>query len=113
MCSILARQPAWWKHAMGRPSERDTEGMSVAIPVNPAVMRWARESVEAAIQEAAAPAEVDPSVMAAWESGTDRPTIGPLRELAAFYRRPRCGVPAAGLPRTDGRLGAPEPVSVS
>lgn len=53
-----------------------------------ATLRWARESVAITATETAARIKEDPAVIHAWEEGTAQPTIGPLREVAEFYRRP-------------------------
>lgn len=62
--------------------------MSVQVPVNPQVLRWARESVSISLEEAAARLKVEVNLIRAWESGDGLPSLGPLRELAYFYRRP-------------------------
>jgi Zn-dependent peptidase ImmA (M78 family) len=62
--------------------------MSVVVPVNPDVLLWARTSVGVSRFEAAAKIGVEPEVLEGWETGQDKPTIGPLRELADLYRRP-------------------------
>lgn len=57
-------------------------------PVTPAVMRWARESIGASLQDAAARAGVAPERIEAWEKGEAEPTVAKLRALAKLYQRP-------------------------
>jgi Zn-dependent peptidase ImmA (M78 family)/transcriptional regulator with XRE-family HTH domain len=73
--------------------------VSVTVPINPEVLRWARESVEISVGEAAARIKEEESVILAWEAGTSQPTIGPLRELSEFYRRPLAAFLLAKLPK--------------
>jgi Zn-dependent peptidase ImmA (M78 family) len=73
--------------------------VSVVVPVNPKVMRWARESAGVSTWEAAARIKVDVSVIRAWEDGSAQPTIGPLRELSEFYRRPLAAFLLRTLPK--------------
>ncbi len=56
--------------------------------VKPAILRWARESLNFPINEAAKKIGVKPSKLAAWESGDSSPTIVQLRKTAAVYKRP-------------------------
>ena len=56
--------------------------------VKPALITWARRSARVTLEDAAASAKVDPTDLAAWEAGTDGPSIAQLRKLAAIYRRP-------------------------
>jgi Zn-dependent peptidase ImmA (M78 family) len=73
--------------------------VSVVVPVNPKVIRWARESVGVSPWDAAARIKVDVSVIRAWEDGSAQPTIGPLRELSEFYRRPLAAFLLKTLPK--------------
>lgn len=56
--------------------------------VKPAMLRWARESLNLPINEAAKKIGIKPSKLSAWESGESTPTIGQLRKAAAVYKRP-------------------------
>ena len=56
--------------------------------VKPAMLRWARESLNLPINEAAKKIGVKPSKLSVWESGESTPTIGQLRKAAAVYKRP-------------------------
>src|SRR5262249_8274500 len=61
--------------------------------VKPAMLRWARESLNLPINEAAKKIGVKPSKLSAWESHESTPTkstptIGQLRKAAAVYKRP-------------------------
>ena len=72
---------------------------TVGVPVNPAVLRWARESLEVTVEAAAKRAERPPEELLAWENGSAQPTIGPLRELATLYRRPLAAFLLPAVPK--------------
>lgn len=57
-------------------------------PVTPSVLRWARESVGASVDDSARRAGVSAESVLAWEDGTARPTLAKLRALAKLYQRP-------------------------
>lgn len=57
-------------------------------PINPDVLRWARESLAVPVERASSTAKVDEERYLRWESGEDRPTIAMLRKLANLYKRP-------------------------
>lgn len=57
-------------------------------PVTPSVLRWARESVDVSLGDAAHRAGVAPERVAAWEAGEEEPTVAKLRALAKLYQRP-------------------------
>jgi len=57
-------------------------------PVTPAVLRWARETVGASVEDAARRAGVTEDRIRAWESGDAEPTLAKLRALAKLYQRP-------------------------
>lgn len=58
------------------------------IPVNPAVLAWARKSADLDVATAAARIGVKPERIVAWESGELDPTINQVRNLANAYHRP-------------------------
>lgn len=64
--------------------------MTVRANVEPAVLRWARESAGYSIEDAARRVPVKPERLSSWEveAGETRPTIGQLRKLANVYKRP-------------------------
>lgn len=59
-----------------------------AAPVTASVLRWARESVGASVDEAARRAGVSGDRILAWEDGSSEPTLAKLRALAKLYQRP-------------------------
>lgn len=61
---------------------------SERIPLVPAVMTWARESVGLDVEEAARKIGVSAQVVQRWESGDAEPTIAQARKMAKAYRRP-------------------------
>ena len=65
---------------MAKQSER--------IPVQPAVLLWARESISLSVDEAARRIGVSPEILDRWESGELAPTIAQLRTAADKYKRP-------------------------
>jgi Zn-dependent peptidase ImmA (M78 family)/DNA-binding XRE family transcriptional regulator len=61
--------------------------VTVRAMVEPAVLRWARETAGVAVEDAARRVQVKPEVLAAWETGEARPTMTKLRTLANLYKR--------------------------
>lgn len=57
-------------------------------PVTPEVLRWARESIGASLDDAARRAGVTVERIEAWEAGEAEPTVAKLRALARLYQRP-------------------------
>lgn len=57
-------------------------------PVTPSVMRWARESIGASLEDAAKRANVSVERIITWEAGEEEPTVAKLRDLAKLYQRP-------------------------
>lgn len=62
-------------------------GNNFPVDVNPAVLRWARDSSGYSVEEAAGRVG-DPQSLEAWEAGKVRPTWKVLQRLAKLYRRP-------------------------
>lgn len=58
------------------------------LPVQPAVIKWARESAGLDIATAAARIGVKPERVEGWEDGTLAPTINQIRNMADVYVRP-------------------------
>ena len=77
---------------MNKPSER--------IPVTPAVLTWARESISLDPEAAAKRLGVSPKTLIAWEAGELSPTINQLRVAAEKYKRP-LGVLLLSTPPLD------------
>jgi Zn-dependent peptidase ImmA (M78 family)/transcriptional regulator with XRE-family HTH domain len=59
-----------------------------AIPVNPAVLRWAREESGYGVDRVARRLGVKEERVLAWERGERQPTQRQIEELARFLRRP-------------------------
>jgi transcriptional regulator with XRE-family HTH domain len=55
--------------------------------VEPAVLRWARETAGLAPEEAARSLKVKDKRIRAWESGEERPSMPQLRKMAVLYKR--------------------------
>lgn len=63
--------------------------MKTAIPVNPETLKWARESINMPIEEAASRMKKDEEVLQEWEEGVSFPTYVQLEKLAyEVYKRP-------------------------
>lgn len=62
-------------------------------------MHWARESLGVSLADAAKRVDRQPEELIAWENGSAQPTIGPLRELAALYRRPLAAFLLPAVPK--------------
>lgn len=61
-------------------------------PVTPDVLRWARESVGATVEDAAKRAGVSAERIRAREAGEAEPTVAKLRALAKLYQRAFAGL---------------------
>jgi len=61
---------------------------SERMDVEPAVLRWARQTAGFDLPLAARRLQVKPEVIARWEEGLASPTIVQLRKAAAVYKRP-------------------------
>ena len=68
--------------------EGDLRMTSELVPVTPEVLRWARESVNVSLEEAAKRASVTTERIQQWESGDSEPTLAKLRLLGKLYQRP-------------------------
>jgi len=61
----------------------------VKAPVNPQVLKWARESANLTIKDVANRVKKSTDIIEAWEEGTDTPYYGQLEKLAYdIYKRP-------------------------
>lgn len=58
------------------------------IPLQPDVIRWARESISLSPDAAAKKLGVSITILTRWEEGTLSPTIKQVRKMAAQYKRP-------------------------
>jgi Zn-dependent peptidase ImmA (M78 family) len=61
---------------------RSTEAL-----VDPAILKWARDTAGFSIDEAAASLQTKPEKLAAWEGGDERPSMSQLRRMAVAYKR--------------------------
>ena len=62
----------------------------LAALVEPAILKWARESAGYSIEEIARRFNKEPEIIQAWEEerAEDRPYMGVVRDLAQLYKRP-------------------------
>lgn len=60
---------------------------SFEVPVEPAVMKWARESAGRTIEDTAKRLGADKELINGWELGKKNPTIAQLRTLTKYYQR--------------------------
>ncbi len=56
--------------------------------VEPSVLKWARESLNLPLTDAARKIGVKANKLSDWESGVSSPTVGQLRKAACVYKRP-------------------------
>ncbi|MCJ7544350.1 MAG: XRE family transcriptional regulator [Phycisphaerae bacterium] len=61
---------------------------SLTAKVNPAVLRWARESAGVTLAEVGKRLHISIDTVAAWERGERQPTVAALEELARAFKRP-------------------------
>lgn len=62
--------------------------MTVKAPVNPEVMRWARETARLSIEEAAKKVGRSEEDLSGWEDGSLKPSMPQARDAARVYKRP-------------------------
>ena len=60
----------------------------IKASVKPSVLKWARESLNLPLAEAAQKIGVKASKLSDWELGNSSPTVGQLRKVAGVYKRP-------------------------
>jgi len=60
---------------------------SIPALVEPAMLRWARETIDLAPVAASRKLDLPDDRVAAWEAGEERPTVAQLRKAAQLYRR--------------------------
>jgi len=86
--------------------------MTEAIPTNPQILRWARETAGLSVEDVASRLgrkSIDAETVAAWETGADTPSYPQLETLAyTIYRRPLAVfffpvVPHEETPKTEFR----------
>ena len=61
---------------------------SVPALVEPALLEWARRTAGLSLESAAARLKIPPDLLAAWEVGSERPSVPKARLLAKLYKRP-------------------------
>jgi Zn-dependent peptidase ImmA (M78 family)/DNA-binding transcriptional regulator YiaG len=86
------------------PLQREGKSRSISIPVKPAVLVWARESMGRTIEEVAAHLGENEELVEEWEAGKKQPTLYQLKSLARFYKRP---LAAFFLPNPPEELSLP------
>lgn len=61
---------------------RSTEAL-----VEPDILKWARSTAGFSVEEAAASVQTKPERLAAWEEGSESPSMSQLRKMATAYKR--------------------------
>ena len=61
---------------------------SVAAPITPSVLTWARQEAAVTVPELAKRVKVEPQRVLDWESGKSFPTVAMLRAIADLLRQP-------------------------
>jgi Zn-dependent peptidase ImmA (M78 family) len=85
-------------------ADRDGKTRSISIPVKPAVLIWARESMGRTVKEAAAILGESEELVLQWEAGQKQPALHQIKVLARFYKRP---LAAFFLPSPPQELSLP------
>src|SRR5690242_11500755 len=75
-------------------------------PIEPLLLRWAREGVFLTPADAAKRVGVREEILADWESGNGGPTLPQLRHLGHIYRQPLAAFLLATPPREAPALVA-------
>jgi Zn-dependent peptidase ImmA (M78 family) len=83
---------------------REGKGRSLSIPVKPAVLIWARESIGRTVKEAAAILGESEELVRQWEAGQKQPALHQIKVLARFYKR---SLAAFFLPSPPQELSIP------
>lgn len=73
------------------------------VPITPEVLDWALRTSGHTRQEIAERLGVTDQTIAAWLSGSQKPTLTPLRHLATFLRRPLATFLLPASPRTGAQ----------
>jgi Zn-dependent peptidase ImmA (M78 family) len=74
----------------------------VQIRINPAVLKWARETSGVAIDDAAKRLKVLPSAYSRWEMQESPLTLTQARALASYYKRPLAAFLLSAPPQEPG-----------
>jgi len=61
---------------------------AIYVNVNPAVMKWARESSGRDFRDVKKRLDISIDTIEEWELGTKKPTLNTIKKLATFYKRP-------------------------
>jgi Zn-dependent peptidase ImmA (M78 family)/transcriptional regulator with XRE-family HTH domain len=85
-------------------NEREGKNRSISIPVKPAVLIWARESMGRTVIEVASRLGESEEQVRAWETGQKQPMLYQLKTLSRFYKRP---LAAFFLPSPPDELSLP------
>ena len=72
------------------------------VPVNPAILKWARVSMGLSIEDVAAKFKKTSQKISAWEAGKEFPTYPQLEKLADEYKRPIALFFFSEVPHEDG-----------
>ena len=62
--------------------------LGLQVNITPEVVKWARETCNFTLEEAAKKIGRDPDEIAAWESGDVKPSIAQARKASEVYKRP-------------------------
>jgi Zn-dependent peptidase ImmA (M78 family)/DNA-binding XRE family transcriptional regulator len=84
-------------------------GSAIRLAVNPAVLRWARETSGATIEDAAKRLRIPPSAFSRWEAEKASLTLTQARSLASYFKRPLAAFllpepPPESAPPSDFRI---------
>lgn len=93
MKSIMASQYKSARRAMAK---------AIEFSVRPRVLKWARETSGAAIEDAAKRLRVAPSTYAEWEGLESRLRLSQLRTLSAYFKRPLAAFLLSDPPQEPG-----------
>ena len=61
---------------------------AISVRINPAVLKWARESAGLGVQQTAKRLNSSTETVEGWETGSKQPTIRALETLATMFKRP-------------------------
>lgn len=75
---------------------------AIQVSVNPAVLKWARESSGSTVEEAAKRLKVPPTAFSKWEAAETPLKLSQLRVLAEYFKRPLAAFLLPAPPEESG-----------
>ncbi len=78
------------------------------LPINPSVLKWARQNAGFSVEEIAEKTSVNRDKVMSWEAGEASPTLRQARNLAKYFKRPFLEFFATEIPEISGTQLVPD-----